>query len=200
MNKQEFLEALSLKLSGVPEDIKAESLEYYNEIIDDKIEEGTPEETAVAEFGSIENIADGILSEIPLGLLVKEKVKKRKPLGALGITLLALGSPIWLSVLISAFAILFSIFISLWSVIASLWAFVLAVGVSGLGGIAATVIFTVKGDYIPALAILGMGIACIGISIFMGIASKYATRGMAWLTKKMCLLIKKMFIRKDKAL
>lgn len=200
MNKQEFLKTLKSKLSGIPEETINESLEYYNEIIDDKTDDGLTEEEAVAELDSIEKIADNILSEIPLGLIVKEKVKTRKPIGALGITLLALGSPIWLSLLVSAFAVVFAVFLSIWSVIVSLWAAAAAVAASGLGGIAAAVIFTVKGDYIPALAILGMGICALGISIFMIYGSKYATRGMAWLTKKTFLLVKKLFMGKEKAI
>ncbi len=200
MNKQEFLETLKSKLSGIPEETINESLEYYNEIIDDKTDDGLTEEEAVAELDSIEKIADNILSEIPLGLIVKEKVKTRKPIGALGITLLALGSPIWLSLLVSAFAVVFAVFLSLWSVIVSLWAAAVAVAASGLGGVAAAVIFTVKGDYIPALAILGMGICALGISIFMIYGSKYVSAGMAWLTKKTFLLVKKLFIGKEKAI
>lgn len=200
MNKQEFLNTLKNKLSGIPEETINESLEYYNEIIDDKTDDGLTEEEAVAELGSIEKIADNILSEIPLGLLVKEKVKTRKPIGALGITLLALGSPIWLSLLISAFAVVFAVFVSLWSVIVSLWAAAVSVLTSGLGGIAAAIIFTVKGDYIPALAILGMGVCALGISIFMIYGSKYATCGIAWLTKKTFLLVKKLFMGKEKAI
>ena len=200
MNKQEFLETLKSKLSCIPEETINESLEYYNEIIDDKTDDGLTEEEAVAELDSIEKIADNILSEIPLGLIVKEKVKTRKTMGPLGITLLALGSPIWLSLLVSAFAVVFAVFLSLWAVIVSLWAAAVAVAVSGLGGIAAAVIFTVKGDYIPALAILGMGICALGISIFMIYGSKYVTRGMAWLTKKTFLLVKKLFIGKEKAI
>ncbi len=200
MNKQEFLNTLKNKLSGIPEETINESLEYYNEIIDDKTDDGLTEEEAVAELSSIEKIADNILSEIPLGLLVKEKVKTRKPIGALGITLLALGSPIWLSLLVSAFAVVFAVFLSLWSVMVSIWAAAVAVAALGLGGIAAAIIFTVKGDYIPALAILGMGVCALGISIFMIYGSKYATLGMAWLTKKTFLAIKKLFIGKEKAI
>ncbi|MBQ6714582.1 MAG: DUF1700 domain-containing protein [Clostridia bacterium] len=200
MDKLEFLKTLKNKLSGAPEKIINESLEYYNEIIDDKIEEGWAEEEAIKELGSIEKIADGILAEVPLGAIVKEKVKARKPMGALSITLLILGSPLWLSLALAAFAVVLSVLVSFWAVVIVLWAAAVSVAACGIGFIAAAIIFTVKGDYIPALAILGMGICALGISIFMIYGCKYVTRGMAWLSKKTFLLVKKLFMGKEKAI
>ena len=135
-----------------------------------------------------------------MGAIVKEKVKARKPMGALSITLLILGSPLWLSLALAAFAVVLSVLVSFWAVVIVLWAAAVSVAACGIGFIAAAIIFTVKGDYIPALAILGMGICALGISIFMIYGCKYVTRGMAWLSKKTFLLVKKLFMGKEKAI
>ena len=47
MNKQEFLAQLRKGLSGLPKEDIDERLTFYSEMIDDRMEDGIPEETAV---------------------------------------------------------------------------------------------------------------------------------------------------------
>ena len=47
MNKQEFLARLQKGLSGLPGEEIEEHLAFYSEMIDDRMEDGIPEETAV---------------------------------------------------------------------------------------------------------------------------------------------------------
>ena len=65
MNKLEFLLELSRALEGLPKEEIDEKLGFYNEIIDDKIEDGMSEEDAIAEIGSPEAIAMEIIAEYP---------------------------------------------------------------------------------------------------------------------------------------
>ena len=135
MKKNEFIEKLRAGLCGLPEEDIHRSVEFYSEIIDDKMEDGLSEEEAVAEIGDTESIVSQIVAEIPLAKLVKGKIKPKRTLKVWEIVLLALGSPIWLSLLIAAAAVIFSAYVTLWSVIVVLWS-VLAVTVSvSLGGI-----------------------------------------------------------------
>ena len=106
MGKQEFLDTLRERLSGLPEQELEDRLSFYGEMLDDRIEEGIEEEAAVAELGSIEEIATQIISDIPLSKLAKEKIKPKKRLGALEITLIILGSPIWLSLAIALLSVI----------------------------------------------------------------------------------------------
>ena len=78
MDKLNFLMALEEALSQLPEEDRRASIEYYTEIIDDRMEEGMSEADAVASLGSVEKIAEQILMDMPLGKLVKSKVKKGK--------------------------------------------------------------------------------------------------------------------------
>ena len=128
MNREQFMAALREKLAGLPEEDIVSSLEYYGEMIDDRIEDGVPEETAVAAVGSVDEIAEQILMDTPLTKLVQARVKSKRSLKAWEIVLLVLGSPIWLSLLIAAAAVVLSVYITLWAIIISLFAVVLRRG------------------------------------------------------------------------
>ena len=66
MTKQEFLNKLSEELGNLTESDRNEYLDYFSELIDDKIEAGADEETAVEELGDIEETAEKILKNIPV--------------------------------------------------------------------------------------------------------------------------------------
>ena len=51
MTKKEFLSALSRGLSKLPRKEREERVNFYAEMIDDRIEEGMPEPDAVASVG-----------------------------------------------------------------------------------------------------------------------------------------------------
>ena len=77
MNKKEFLDELRVGLAGLPESDLEERLNFYEEMIDDRIDEGLTEEEAIAGLGTVEQIIDQIAEETPLSKLVKKKIKKR---------------------------------------------------------------------------------------------------------------------------
>ena len=110
MTKLEFLSELRARLSGVPEKELESSLDYYSEMIDDRIEDGMEEKDAVRAVGTPEEAANEALAEIPLTKLVKNRVRPSRRLRAWEIVLLALGSPIWLSLLVAAFAVAVSLY------------------------------------------------------------------------------------------
>ena len=116
MNKREFLEQLKKELSGLPQSDIEDRLTFYGEMIDDRTEEGMTESEAVSGVGTVKEVAAQILSDIPLGKLVKEKVKPNRTLKAWEIVLLILGSPVCLSLLISACAVIIAVYAAIWSV------------------------------------------------------------------------------------
>ena len=95
MLKAEFLARLREKLSCLPADDLEERLGFYGEMIDDRVEEGLSEHEAVATVGTVDEVADQILAETPLGKLVKERIKPKRRLSTGEIALLAVGSPVW---------------------------------------------------------------------------------------------------------
>ena len=115
------------------------------------------------------------------------------------ITLLAIGSPLWLSLLISAIAVVLAVYISLWAVIVSLWAVFGALVGCAVGGILTAVglVFLVNGY--AALAMLGCGAVCAGLSILIFLGCKAATKATIVLTGKIIRSIAKCFSRKEAA-
>lgn len=199
MTKQEFLTQLRKGLNGLPQEDIEERVIFYSEMIDDRIEEGLTETEAVSEIGPVSAVISQILSDTPITRLVKEKVKPSRTLSALEIILLVLGSPIWLSLLLAVLAVIFAAYIVLWSVVISLWAVAVALLLSAFGIVLASVASLVFfGSELSSLALLGGGICCTGISIFMFIASVAVSKGMVLLTKKIALGIKFLFVGKEK--
>lgn len=57
MTKNEFLQQLLPRLTGLPATEQQRILDYYNELVLDGVESGRDEETIVAGFGSVEDAA-----------------------------------------------------------------------------------------------------------------------------------------------
>ena len=199
MNKIDFLLALEERLCALPWEEISDRCDYYSEIIDDRMEDGLSEEEAVAELGTVEEIAELILSDIPLSKLVKGKIKSNRRIKGWKIVLLVLGSPIWLSLLIAAFAVVLALYISLWAVIISLWAVFVSLVACSLGGIAGGIILAIFGSSLTGVALIGAGVVCAGLSIFLFFGCKAATKGAALLAKKTVLGIKRCFLKKEDA-
>ncbi len=199
MTKLNFLLSLYEKLAGLPQDEVEERLAFYSEMIDDKMEEGIREEDAVREIGTVDEIAAQIIADIPLTKLVKEKIKPKKRLRAWEIVLLVLGSPVWFSLLIAAFAVILSLYAALWSVIISLWAVFASMIGCALGGIASGVIFAATDHVLTGVAMISAGMVCAGLSIFLFYGCRAGTKGTLQLTKRIALGIKNCFVKKEEA-
>ena len=133
MNKEKFLNELRGKLHGLSQGDIDERIAFYNEMINDRMEDGLSEEEAIAEIGTVDSVFEQVMSEIPITALVKEKVKPKRKLKGWEIALLIIGSPVWFPILISVAAVLFSVYIVFWSVIISLFAADVALAAGAVG-------------------------------------------------------------------
>ena len=195
MNKQEFLKKLNSGLQGLPQSDIDERLTFYSEMIDDRIEEGILEADAVLEIGNIDEIISQIKADTPPK---SEKVKMSgKKLNALTITFLIIGSPVWLSLLITAVAVIFSVFVAWWSVVISLWAIFASLVASGLASVIAGIGIIVGGKTLIGIAMLGAGFFTVGLSIFLNFGCKEVTKWSALFTKKLVIYF---FKRKEEKL
>jgi uncharacterized membrane protein len=219
MTKLQFLLTLHEKLSGLPQNDVEERINFYTEAIEDRIEEGLSEEDAVAAVGSVDEIAAQIKNDLSpsdtdaIGNEEKPtdaEIPTKRRLKPHEIVLLCLGAPLWiplliaalaieLALLISAAAIILSLYISLWAGIISLWAVFGSLIGCALGGVVASIVFACGGNGITALAILGAGIACAGLSVFAFIGCKAATKGAVWLTLLLSRLCGHVVHRKEKS-
>ena len=183
MKKNEFLQELGIEILGLPQEDTERWLEYYTEMLEDRIEEGMSEEEATASLGDPKAIARQILSQTPFTKLIKNKIKPKHKLRVWEILLVALGSPIWLSLAIAALAVFFSAFVSLWAGIVSIWAGELAVAVSGIAGVLFSFFLIGTGTTYQGLLLLGGGLFCVGLSYFGFFLCR-------WLTVLLCKLCK----------
>ena len=196
MTKQEFQAALTHALAGLPEEDVLRTVEYYSEMIDDRIEDGAPEAEAVAAVGSVEEIAAQVLSEVSLPKLIKNKLKPKRRLSGWEITLLVLGFPLWFPLLISAGAVLLSVYISIWAIIISLYATDLSLGCSALACLAGCVVMLATGYSALSLVSLGAALLLAGLTIFMLLGCNLAARGLIALSRAFGRAIKRSLIGK----
>lgn len=197
MKKLEFLMALHSRLAGLPEADREERVSFYCEMIEDRVEEGMPEEEAVAAVGNVEEIAAQILEDTPLLTLTKEKIRPKKRFRVWESVLLVLGSPVWLSLLIALVAVLFSLYISFWALLIALWAVFAAVACCVLGCAAAGVVLLVTGRGTAGLAAFGLAFVSLGLSVLLFIACKAASAGTVRLTAAAGRRYKRGFMKRE---
>ena len=193
MTKREFLSRLNEGLSGLPQEDAAGRLAFYSEMIDDRIEDGLSEEEAVAGIGPVEKIVAQIIEETPLTTLAKEKLRPKRRLRVWEIVLLVLGSPLWHSLLLAAFAVVLTVYLAIWVLVLSLWIVDLAFFAAFLGGLIAGVLFFTGSGILSGLPVLGAGLVFAGLSIFLFFLCKETTKCAAVLTKKIGSKIKSSF-------
>ena len=75
MNKKEYLDSIRSKLTGLPEKDIDSAIEYYEEAIEDRIEDGLTEEQAINAVGTPEEIAEKILMDSSIPKLITAKAK-----------------------------------------------------------------------------------------------------------------------------
>lgn len=199
MEINDFFDELRKNLKGLPENEVEERLAFYKEIYFDELEDGIPEETALKNLGSVKELTEQIITDIPLSKILKEKIRPKNKLRIWEIILLVLGSPIWLPLLIAALTVILSLYVVLWSVIVVLWAVFASFIACGLTGIAAGIYFAVGGNILTGIAVIGAAIVCAGLSVFVFFGCKAATKGILILTKKLAIWAKNCFIKKEEA-
>ena len=94
MKKEEFLAELAAELRDLSKEDIARSLEYYSEMIDERVEDGMSVEDAVAGFGGAEAAAQQILAGLPRERRSADGEQGGDTIGALTKKLGALGKRI----------------------------------------------------------------------------------------------------------
>lgn len=191
MNKIQFLASLTQYLDRLPPAEAEEHLNFYREMIEDRIEDGLSEEEAVADVGDVEQIAAQILQDVPPQNFIPEKPRAKKKWKTWQIVLLALGSPVWFPLLIAALSVILALYLSWWTVVISLWSVFASLAASALAAVVAGVFFACTGHVLPGLATIAAGMVCAGLAIFLFYGCKVLTAGTVRVTKKLCTLAKR---------
>ena len=87
MTKRKFLAKLESALSSLSAEERNRQLDYYEEMIDDMMEEGMSEEEAVSRLGSVQGVAAKILSEASPDMLKKRRSPAKKVIIIIAIVL-----------------------------------------------------------------------------------------------------------------
>lgn len=198
MTKNEFISALSEKLSSLPQAEIEKSISYYSEIIDDRIEDGMSEHEAVFTLEDASVIAEKIMYETPLPVLMKARMQKKDSDGkkVFNILFLILGFPLWFPLLLTFVIVLLSIYIVIWSLIVTLYAVLLSFAVSGVFCLIASPFLFAAGNT-QALMAVGGGLILLALTAFTVFPAIAASKGLVKLTKVVAKKTKSLFIKKE---
>ena len=196
MNKAELMDSLRKSLRGLPEEELNKSLDFYEEMIEDRMEDGMSEDEAVAAVGDVKDISAKILSDVSLPKLVKEKVKRRRGMKAWEIVLLAIGFPIWFPILITMAVLIFVLYLVFWCLIVSFYCVDLAFLLGGLGSIGFAIFSIVQGIPNAGIVLFGAGLILVGLSIPFFMLCNLFAKGMLKTGKAIILGIKYLFVGK----
>ena len=211
MKRQEFLDALKKQLWGLSEEERKDTLEYYAEMIDDRMEDGLSEEEAVAAIGGLEEIVEQILSEAPHAPAVIHKeqkqekkteppkqVKQNRKVEPWIIVLLILGAPLWISLITGLGGGVLGIYVGLWSVVIALYATTFALAVCALGLLIAAFSLLWIRHFAKCAVVVGAALLCAGLAILIFLLSNLAAKGLVALTKLIWNGVTGIFKRKER--
>lgn len=190
MTKYEFLTALRCGISGLPAEDIDRSLEYYSEMIDDRIEDGVPEEDAVAAVGTVDENVAHILSDIPLSRIVREKIRPKRTLRGWEIALIAVGSPVWIPLMLALICVALALFVVVWALVITLYAVTLSFGAMTLSGIIGSVQYIFGGNFVGSALFFGAGLTSAGLAILSFIFIVHITRATIKFSKNIVVGLK----------
>ncbi|MBQ2471239.1 MAG: DUF1700 domain-containing protein [Acholeplasmatales bacterium] len=186
MNKEEFLNALRSNLKGLPSDEIEERISFYDEMIEDIMEEGKTEEEAVESIGDMGVVVSKIADDTKMSSLVKERMKPRRSIRAWEVILIVLGFPIWLPFVIVFGVLVFVFFVLMFILVIVTYAVELSL--LGYGGMAILAgLQSLRdgafqlGDF--AIALLAFGVALIFINVCV-LATKAQIRLIKGIVRK----------------
>lgn len=200
MNKTEFLNELKKQISEYSVEETEKFMEYYAEMIDDRVENGMTEAEAVASLGTVDSIANQIKCELPITTLVKQKVKEKtkgKEIPAWTIILLILGFPLWGGVAIFILGMFIMFYSLIWTMDITLWSVVLSLGAGTISGLIGFFVSLFRLSFGSAVFYLGAGMLCGGLGIFVFLGTLLVTKGIIHGTKRCFLWIKQAIVGKE---
>lgn len=179
MRKQEFFRKIKLRLSQFDESEVKRIINYYDEIIIEKMEEGISEEEAINDFGSIDNI----INDIKIDLVSKRtSIDNKHAMKNFMIILGICSTPILLPLAITFAVLFFTMFIVLFVLIFSFF----VSGISVIIGVSyQSYLSLLAGNDIAYILIqLGAAFMIGGILIYLSIMLTTLTKVLLTKTNK----------------
>ena len=197
MNKKQFLEELHKRLIRLPEKELQDRINFYAEMIDDRVEEGLTEEQAICEIGSVDKVVNQIIEETPLSKLITQKIKPKRQLNTWEIVLLVLGFPLWFPLLLVGFALVVTFYVVLWSLVITLIAVEVSLFAVSIYGIVVGIYYAFISKVVSGIAFVGLGLFTLGLAIISIYLCKLAVKGTLSITKKLIFSFKKKLVQKE---
>ena len=194
MKRNEFLAALTSALGKLPDQEIRASLDFYAEMIDDRMEDGATEEEAVAALGDVNAIAAQIIAETPP--IPKAVAKMKTSSRTANIVLAIVLSPIWIPLALAFALCVAAIYLSLWAVTIGLWLCVACLILCGPVGVVGLVYCLATGFPLTGAWTFGCGLAACGLGLFALVGVKAASNGLIQLTSMFASKVKGLFVRK----
>ena len=202
MTRNEFISSLSARLHSIPEAEKNKALDWYSELICDRMEE-MPEADAVSGIGSVDEIADEILSQYRQNTTAvhssdgTEPQSRRSPdkgvNTALVIFAAAVLSPIWLPLLIVGLSLAFVAVVLVWCAVVTVGVMLVSAAAVGAVGLVYGfwALFVINPAY--GLLVLGAALTAAGLTLalipLIVVTVKGAAEFTVWSVGKICRLV-----------
>lgn len=191
MNKTEFLSELELCLHRMKDSEKSKFITYYDEMIDDYVENGMTEAEAVDKIGVPKKIAGELLDN-------NDSVKLNFPFTGsrlFNVLITIIGFPLWGSFLLAFILMVFSVYVLIFCL-------PVATGAATVGFLAASIIGIIGSPIVMAHSLstglmqLGIGIASIGLSFFLCLITIALLKKFLAVNKRFNAFLKKMLKKK----
>ncbi len=191
MNKTEFLNKLFYYLKKMDSAEKNKFIVYYEEMINDYIENGLTEEDAIHKIGTPEKIADDLLNNY-------NSIKFEFPSGGskiLNMIFIVIGFPLWGSFLLAFLLLVFSAYVVIWCV-------PFVAGAGCVGFLASSIVGVIGTPFVLAknlplgLIQLGTSIASIGISFLLGALAVLLTKKFIVISRNFTVKLVSLFKKK----
>ena len=196
MTKEAFLQELIQRLHQLPPEEVKRQRDYYDELLQDMMEDGMDEAEAVSKLGDPAQIAQDILEDTSLHTLVKTRIRPKNGWTTAAVIAAIVGAPLWLPLGLALLATGFAVVVSIWAVIFSIFVVVLSLLVAG-------VFVFCKGfalfplGFGTGLFSLGAGLVMLGVGCLVFVAAVYGStallHGSKWIYRK----VKGLFIAKE---
>lgn len=196
MNKIEFLAELNNRLWRLEKNDVDERLAFYDEIIEDYVADGVPEEEAVERLGTMDEIVAQVTSEIPLKKLVAERMKPQEEKHEGKHVALIATFPLWLPFLIAGFALTLIFYVVIWALVICLFAADLILLCVSVFGFLSLVPLSMQGNAPMIEILIGSSVFCLGLFMLLFSVSCLAAKGALKLGGVFLLWIKSLFIGK----
>ena len=176
MTKSEFTKVLKSRLTHLPKSERREILQYYYEMISERMEEGMTEAQAIAALGSL----DELFSEYPSAKPQKKGIRLR----AWHVIMLIIGAPLWISLLAAMLCVILAFYIVIWALVICFYVIFIALAVCGFALTLASIFALFYGGAPYFFMLFGCGTLLSGLAIMWLVVCTLFAKAMAKVTAK----------------